>query len=178
MQIAEKIQSMAGVTPTHSNDEREQIRQEAKSQAKTKWFKAILEHHQQIENLFDELKNAHDASARNSLQKELMALLTGHSIAEEAIVYPFMKIETSSMDATHAYAEQSLAKVKMVELDSIKNKMGKEYDDKVEEIRKAVTHHMIEEERDFFPELQEKSDASINKKISDHYEMEFERYSL
>lgn len=177
MAITEKVQSMVGITPIHSEEERERIRQEAQSKATAKWFRAILEHHQQIEVPFDDLKNGATAAARAKVQKELTALLTGHSIAEEAIIYPFMKMETSSLDATHAYAEQSFAKIKLVELDSIPDKMSKEYNNKVDEICKAVTHHMIEEERDFFPDLQDKADATVNRKMTSHYHMEFDRYS-
>jgi iron-sulfur cluster repair protein YtfE (RIC family) len=176
MAISEKVQSMVGITPSHTDEEREQIRKEATSKATTQWFKLVLEHHKNLETLFAKVKNATSLTAKTAAQKELALLLTGHSIAEEAIVYPDMKIETSSMDATHAFTEQAMAKVKMVELDNITDKMSKEYDDKLEEIRSAVTHHMIEEERDYFPELQEKANAATNKKITDHYQMEFNRY--
>lgn len=178
MAITEKVQSMVGVTPSHSNEDREQIRQEARTKATTQWFELVLDHHMELEALFAKVESANSASARALAQKELEILITGHSIAEEAIIYPLMKIETSSMDATHAFAEQANAKVKMVELDNIADKMSDEYNDKLEEIRKAVVHHMIEEERDFFPELQEQADASTNKKITDHYRMEFDRYTM
>lgn len=176
MTVAEKVQSMAGVTPSHTAQERETIRSEARSKATTTWFKLVLEHHVLIEEAFAALKDATTSPARAAAQKELMALLTGHSIAEEAIIYPFMKLETSGRQATHAYAEQALTKVELVALDSIVDKMSEEYDDKLEEIRAAVMHHMIEEERDFFPELQKKADAAKNKKITLHYTLEFNRY--
>jgi iron-sulfur cluster repair protein YtfE (RIC family) len=176
MAIAEKIQNMVGITPSHSDEEREQIRQEARGKATTKWFSLVLDHHMELEKLFAKVKAANSSTARAAAQKELAVLITGHSIAEEAIIYPAMKIETSSMDAIHAFAEQAMAKVKMVELDNIADKMSKVYSDKLEEIRSAVLHHMIEEEQDYFPELQDKSDSSINKKISEHYQSEFNRY--
>jgi hemerythrin superfamily protein len=178
MAITEKLESMVGVTPSHSNEDREQIRQEARAKATSQWFKLVLDHHMQLEGLFAKVKSTNSAQARVLAQKELEVLITGHSIAEEAIIYPVMKLETSSMDATHAFAEQAVAKVKMVELDNIADKMSQEYNDKLEEIRKAVVHHMVEEERDFFPELQEESDATTNKKISEHYRMEFDRYTM
>ena len=176
MSFAEKAQQIVGITPSHTNVEREAIRAEAKKNATTTWFNQILEHHMIIEQTFDAVKDAKSLAARTEAQKKLMILLTGHSIAEEAIVYPFMKLDTSSKDAIHAYAEQSLAKIELVGLDEISDKMSKAYDDKLEEIRLAVVHHMIEEERDFFPELQEKADNAENTKISKHYNMEFERY--
>ena len=176
MSLAEKAQQIVGITPSHTNVEREAIRTEAKKNATTTWFALILEHHAEIEQTFDAVKDAKSLTARTEAQKKLMGLLTGHSIAEEAIVYPFMKLDTSAKNAVHAYAEQSLAKMELVGLDEIPDKMSKAYEEKLEEIRMAVVHHMIEEERDFFPELQEKADNAENAKISKHYKMEFERY--
>lgn len=176
MHVAEKVQSMIGMTPSFTAQERETIRAEARRQATTTWFNLVLDHHALIEDSFAAVKDASSATARAAAQRELMALLTGHSIAEEAIIYPLMKLETFARQATHAYAEQSLAKVEMVALDGIADKMSEEYETKLEEIRAAVTHHMIEEERDFFPELQKKADAAKNKKITQHYVTEFDRY--
>lgn len=176
MSVAEKVQSLVGITPSYTAQERETIRAEARRQATSTWFNLVLDHHVQIEEAFAAVKDADNATARATAQKELMTLLTGHSIAEEAIIYPFMKLETSAREATHAYAEQALAKTELVALDSIPDKMSRDYDDKLEEIRMAVTHHMIEEERDFFPELQKKADPAKNKKITQHYTMEFDRY--
>ena len=176
MNLVEKVQEMVGVTPSYTTQEREKIRTQAHQKATTQWFSQVLEHHTKIEEAFAAVKSANSATTRADAQKKLGALLTGHSIAEEAIIYPFIKLEVSSMDATHAYAEQSVAKVEMVALDGIKDKMSMEYTDKLEEIRKAVLHHMVEEERDFFPALQDKVDAVKNTKITQQYKMEFERY--
>ena len=176
MTITEKAQQWVGITPSHNNVEREKVREEAKKNAKSKWFTMVLNHHSQIEAVFDKIKDAKTLNVRSAAQKELMTLMTGHSIAEEAIVYPFMKLDTSATDAGHAYVEQSVAKMELVALDEIDDKMSKKYEEKLEEIRAAVVHHMIEEERDFFPELQDKADSKENRKISQHYQMEFDRY--
>ena len=176
MSLIQKAQEMVGMTPSYSNVEREKILEEARKKATSTWFNSVLDHHIEIEAAFDAVKDAKSTTARAAAQKKLAEILTGHSIAEEAIIYPFMKMETSAGHATHAYAEQSLAKIEMAVLDEIADKMSKEYNDKLEKICEAVTHHMIEEERDFFPELQDKASAAQNKKISQHYKMEFDRY--
>ena len=176
MSLSERAQQILGVTPSHTNVEREDVRTKAKKEATATWFTLILQHHEEIESTFDAIKDAKTLNARTAAQKKLMTLLTGHSVAEEAIVYPFMKLETSAMNATHAYAEQALAKVELVALDEIPDKMSKKYEEKLEEIRSAVVHHMIEEERDFFPELQSKVKHDEHAKITRHYKMEFERY--
>ena len=176
MSLSEKMQQAIGIIPSHTHAEREEIRAEAKKNATTTWFNLILDHHAEIERTFDEVKDAKSLSIRIEAQKQLMALLTGHAIAEEAIVYPFMKIDTSARDAMHASAEQALAKMEMVALDEIADKMSQAYEIKLDEIRMAVVHHMIEEERDFFPELQSKADGVENSKITKQYKTEFNRY--
>ncbi len=174
--FAEKAQEMIGMTPTYDDHQRAAIRAEAKRHATSTWFKTILDHHEAIEAAFQAVKEASNATQRARLQTELAGLLTGHSIAEEAIIYPFMKLEDSASDAKHAYAEQALAKMQMVALDQIKDKMSEEYTNKLEEIHDAVLHHMIEEERDFFPKLQEKATPAQNRKMTQHYADEFSRY--
>lgn len=177
MTVAEKVQQLVGVTPTYTTEERESVRQEANSKATSQWFKQVLAHHVVLEKAFADVKAASTATTRKAAQEKLGLILMGHAIAEEAIVYPFMKLDTSSSDATHAYNEQVMVKIEMVKLDSIADKMSDEYDTKLEEIRTAVEHHMIEEERDFFPELQDKVDSVTNQKISEQYQMEFKRYA-
>lgn len=176
MRSIEKVQEFIGVTPSHEKAEREEVRAMARKKATSAWFRQVLDHHEMIEAAFDAVKQARSNTARLAAQKELMHLLTGHSIAEEAIIYPFMQMDTSARHATHAYAEQALAKVGMAELDAIKDKMSEEYEEKLDSICKAVLHHMIEEERDFFPELQKKADSAHNQKISQQYKAEFIRY--
>jgi hemerythrin superfamily protein len=176
MSITDKAKELVGITPTYTKEQRESIRREARSKATSTWFTTILDHHVAIERAFDAVKTATNARMRAKAQMQLASLLTGHSNAEEAIIYPFMKLETSASSAKHAYNEQALAKMQMVALDEITDKMSKEYDTKLEEIRTAVLHHMVEEERDFFPELQNKASAVQNRKITQHYQMEFERY--
>ena len=176
MTVVEKVQNIVGITPSYTDEDRNQIRAEARKRVTAAWFGSVLDHHAKIEEAFAAVKSANTATRRAAAQKDLAVILTGHSIAEEAIIYPFVKLGTSAMDATHAYTEQAVAKVEMVALDEINDKMSSEYMNKLEEIRGSVLHHMIEEERDFFPDLQDKLEPAKNRKITQHYQMEFDRY--
>lgn len=176
MPVVEKLKEMVGMTPTYTTEEREQIRTDARTAAKAGWFNMVLDHHVAIESAFAAVKAAKDAAGRAAAQKKLEVLLTGHSNAEEAILYPAMSLKTSSTDAKHAYAEQAMAKMEMVALDEIPDKTSRAYDDKLEEIRLAVQHHMVEEERDFFPSLAKDVDSAMSAKMTELYKAEFSRY--
>ena len=99
----------------------------------------------------------------------------GHSIAEEAVLYPAMALDGEKGDATTAYTEQSAAKMQMAALDELEP-MTQDYLDKLEHIRGAVAHHVYEEEGTWFPKLRENADPVLQGKLTRRYREEFERY--
>jgi len=86
---------------------------------KTGWLTAILEHHVQIEACFAEVKNATSETGRKKGQKQLALVLTGHSIAEESVIYPALAACGRESGSDELYAEQSNAKVEMAALDNL-----------------------------------------------------------
>ena len=178
MTIVEKLQEAIGMTPSYNAEEHAKVRADAMDvAADVPWFSAILDHHVEIEEAFANVKEAADEFARTEAQQNLAFLLTAHSNAEEAIVYPMLAIVGEASIAKHAYGEQAMAKMEMVKLDEIPVKMSKDYLDKLEEIRLAVAHHMMEEERDLFPALAEKASDEQNEKLSIKYDEEFTQYA-
>jgi hypothetical protein len=105
----------------------------------------------------------------------LAVLLTGHSIAEEAVIYPALVKANEQGHATKAYTEQSAAKVQMGLLEDLEP-MSQEYIDKLEHIRGAVAHHVYEEEGNWFVDLKEKLPPADQTKITFRYSQEFTRY--
>ena len=174
MSVLDKV--MAAVTPLESDEERAQARAKARSLAGSSgWLAMILAHHVEIESAFDAVEMATSAAAQRAAQKQLAVILTGHSNAEESVIYPALVQFGEKAHATKAYVEQSAAKVNMAELDSLEP-MSQDYLDKLEHIRGAVTHHMYEEESEWFPELKEKADAATHSRLSRRYREEIERY--
>ena len=78
-----------------------------------------IEHHQQIEAGFDAVKAAAGADARRAAQKQLALILTGHSLAEEVVLYPAMALSDQKAHSGEAYTEQSAAKVQLAALDDL-----------------------------------------------------------
>jgi hypothetical protein len=139
------------------------------------WLSLVLQHHQQIEAAFAAVKAAGDAANRAAAQKKLAVLLTGHSIAEEAILYPALAKAGEESHSTKAYAEQSAAKVQMGLLEDMQP-MSQEYLDKLEHLRGAVAHHVYEEEGTWFLELKQKLPAAGQTKLTFRYKEQFSRY--
>lgn len=174
MSVLDKV--MAAVTPIESDEERLQARIKARSVAGSSgWFAMVLAHHVEIEGAFDAVEMATNAASQRAAQKQLATVLTGHSNAEESVLYPALTQLGETAHATKAYTEQSATKVNLAELDSLEP-MSQEYLDKLEHIRGAVTHHMYEEESEWFPELKEKADAATHSRLSRRYREEIERY--
>jgi hypothetical protein len=174
MSIVDKV--VAAVTPPESEEARKAARDKARAAASPgDWLSLVLEHHMQIEHAFAEVKSATTVSARLAAQKTLAVLLTGHSNAEESVLYPALAAADEKSHATMAYAEQAAAKTQMGLLEKLAP-MSQDYLDKLEHIRGAVAHHVYEEEGTWFIELKEKVPAAEQNKLTQRYTEEFDRY--
>lgn len=174
MSMLDKV--VAAITPLESDEARAEARAKAQSAASVgDWLSMVLEHHRQIEAAFAAVKAASSPTARVAAQKALGVLLTGHSIAEETVLYPALVAADEKAHATKAYTEQSAAKAEMGLLETIPP-MTQEYLDKLEHIRGAVAHHVYEEEGTWFIELKEKATTQEQARLSERYAEEFARY--
>ena len=174
MSIIDKV--VAAVTPPESEEARKAARDKARASASPgDWLSLVLEHHMQIEQAFAEVKSATTVSARLAAQKTLAVILTGHSNAEESVLYPALAGADEKSHATMAYAEQAAAKTQMGLLEKLPP-MSQDYLDKLEHIRGAVAHHVYEEEGKWFLELKEKVPAAEQSKLTQRYAEEFDRY--
>lgn len=174
MSVIDKI--VAAVAPPESDEERREARDRARNAAtNAEWLRTILDHHLKLEQAFLDAKSANDAGSRRSAFKTLGTLLTGHAIAEEAVVYPAMVAHGEKTSAAKAYVEQNGAKTEMGLLENL-DPDGEDWLDKLEHIEGAVAHHMYEEEGTWFSELARSASPAENAKIAERYNEEFNRY--
>lgn len=174
MGVLDKV--VAAVTPEASDKDKAEARGEARALSQHgDWLSMVLDHHEAIESAFAAVKAASSAESRRAAQEELATLLTAHSIAEEAVLYPAMALTDQKSHATEAYAEQSAAKVQTAALDDLKP-MSQDYLDKLEHLRAAVSHHVYEEEHAWFPALWKESDSTKRATLTSLYERQFSRY--
>jgi hemerythrin superfamily protein len=109
----------------------------------------IMQDHREVERLFDELKD--NPETRPNLVPVLTTLLTAHSRAEEAEVYPVAadeageKEEVSHSQQEHIEADQLLAKLAKTDPDSA------DFDRVLQNLIDAVSHHVEEEETKVLP---------------------------
>ena len=87
----------------------------------------VLEHHLQIEQAFEDVKAANTASARRAAAKTLAVILTGHSNAEESVLYPALVAADEKSHAAMAYSEQAAAKIQQMGLLERLAPMSQEY---------------------------------------------------
>jgi hypothetical protein len=173
MSMLEKV--VAAVTPAESGTARLEARAQARTSAKPgDWLSLVLGHHTLIEDAFAAVRGAPAAPARHTALKSLALILTGHSNAEESVIYPALARAGHRSHATAGYEEQAEAKVNMGELENL-HPAHQEFLDKLEHIRGAVVHHMYEEEHDRFLDLKSLP-AGEQEQLTRRYKEEFERY--
>ena len=168
--------AIAAVTPPESQEARDKARRDAEAAATPgDWLSMILDHHREIDAAFDAVEHARDPEGRRAAQKKLGVILTGHSIAEEAAIYPALAEEDQAGHAELAYQEQAAAKMEMGLLERL-DPMSQDYLDKLGHIRGAVTHHIYSEEGTWFRELKKTAPPQEQALIASRYEEEFTRY--
>ncbi|WP_214322914.1 hemerythrin domain-containing protein [Nonomuraea sediminis] len=113
----------------------------------------IMADHREVERLFELLKVQKDQ--RPLVMPTLAAMLTAHSRAEEAEVYPVARDDAAQSDQIahsqeeHAKAEDLLGRLMDCDPQSA------DFDTVLHELVEAVKHHVEEEERTVLPGMRE-----------------------
>ncbi|MBY0519648.1 MAG: hemerythrin domain-containing protein [Sphingomonas sp.] len=174
MSVLDKM--IAAVTPPESDEARADARRKAEAAAAPgSWLDQIISHHRGIEAQFAAVAAATTPDARLDAQEKLGMLLTAHSIAEEAALYPQMAAHHQVGQAELAYQEQSAAKMEMGLLERL-DPMSEDYHDKLEHIRGAVAHHVYSEEGTWFLDLVQSAPPEDQAMIAERYRQEYARY--
>lgn len=113
----------------------------------------IMQDHREVERLFDELKT--HPEKRAGLLPVLTTLLSAHSRAEEAEVYPAARDEAGEGDdVAHSQQEHVEADELLAEL-AATDPAGSDFDRVLEQVVQAITHHVEEEETKVLPGLRD-----------------------
>ncbi|GAA2264061.1 hypothetical protein GCM10009853_016730 [Glycomyces scopariae] len=109
----------------------------------------IMADHREVERLFEELKRFPEK--RPLVVPVLSALLTAHSRAEEAEVYPVAIAEAGETEeVAHSQEEHEQAEELLVKLTET-DPASPEFDKALKELVDSVTHHVEEEESTVLP---------------------------
>ncbi|MDF2638729.1 MAG: hypothetical protein K0R64_1713 [Novosphingobium lindaniclasticum] len=166
----------ATLAPAASDEARAQARRAVQALASSeRWLAPIVDQHKQIESLVLEAINANTPDARITGMRELAAVLTAHSMAEEAVIYPDISEYDSKTHAAMAYEEHAMTKVQLAKLEKIEP-MSEEWQEKLRHIESALQQHMYQEENSWLPALAADLPDAEKDRIGARYTEEYGRY--
>jgi hemerythrin superfamily protein len=107
--------------------------------------------HRMVEELFEAIEDAQDASEREQLFIELADALAVHSALEENIFYPACKSEDTEEELLESLQEHLQAKRLLADLLDM-DPMDEVFMAKIAVLKEAILHHVEEEEGELMPE--------------------------
>lgn len=117
----------------------------------------IKQDHREMERMFQKLRSGD--GDRALLFQQLAAVLTAHSRAEEAEVYPEIAGAADADTVTHAREEHAEADELLTRLKSM-DPHSAEFDELLGELIDGVSHHIAEEESTALPSLRSGASAA------------------
>jgi hemerythrin superfamily protein len=126
----------------------------------------ILKDHRELERLFDELKSSPDK--RRNLVPVMITLLTAHSRAEEAEVYPAARDAGATEDVEHSQKEH-LEADQLALLVSETDPEADSFPTVLQKLVDSVTHHVGEEEETVLPKMRELMDDDQLMKLGEAF---------
>ncbi len=118
----------------------------------------LKEDHKEIRRLFKEFQQAgENATARKGhLVDKIIEALTVHTYIENEVMYPRVRelLPDLEDDVLESYEEHHVADLLVVELAGMKPG-AERFDAKTTVLIENVTHHIEEEEQDWFPKVRE-----------------------
>ena len=112
--------------------------------------------HKEIRGLFREFQAAGDGAVKTKarLVKQILSLLTVHTYIENEVMYPRVRdlLPDLEDDVLESYEEHHVADVLVMELAGM-SPDAERFDAKTTVLIESVTHHIEEEEQDWFPKV-------------------------
>ncbi|MEU6762712.1 hemerythrin domain-containing protein [Streptomyces sp. NPDC046853] len=115
--------------------------------ASTDVVELILDDHRRMEELFRRMRSVE--AERAEALREFAGLLIAHALAEERDVYPSLKRyrDIDNDEVEHGVEEHEEGNKALLALLEVEDVGSDDWDDKLEKLVEAVTHHTDEEER-------------------------------
>ncbi|WP_392544045.1 hemerythrin domain-containing protein [Oryzobacter telluris] len=113
--------------------------------------------HKEVKALFREFQKASTTPARKeSIVKKAIELLTMHTYIENEVMYPRVRALLPELedDVLESYEEHHVADVLITELAAM-DRSDERFFAKATVLIENVTHHVQEEEQDWFPKVRE-----------------------
>ena len=113
--------------------------------------------HTEVRKLFREFQKPQTTDARKgAIVTKVIELLTAHTYIENEVMYPRVRALLPDLedDILESYEEHHVADVLVMELHQMTPK-DERFEAKTTVLIENVTHHMDEEEQDWFPKVRE-----------------------
>jgi hemerythrin superfamily protein len=129
----------------------------------------ILADHREFERLLRALRNREEDRALRL--RELADLLVAHAEAEEQEVYPVLKREApeEAEEIEHGSEEHSEGHEALLALQQVGDVDDEEFEEKLEELSEALTHHLDEEERDVLNAARENVETDVREQLGEAF---------
>ena len=118
----------------------------------------LKDDHKQIRKVFRDFQSAGDDATdrKGKLVDTMIELLTQHTYIENEVMYPRVRelLPDLEDDVLESYEEHHVADVLVMELAGMKP-TDERFDAKTTVLIENVTHHMDEEEQEWFPQVRE-----------------------
>jgi hemerythrin superfamily protein len=118
----------------------------------------LKDDHKTIRKLFREFQAAGDnaTAKKGKLARSIIEELTAHTYLENEVMYPEVRALLPDLedDILESYEEHHVADVLVMELYGMKPD-AERFDAKMTVLIESVTHHIEEEEQDWFPKVRE-----------------------
>lgn len=140
-------------------------------------LKEIKKEHDEFKTLISQIENA-NGNKKMKLFKELYAKINGHHESEEHVLFPDVKSK-SDEDGKHTIREMieehSLAsyQLSLLERTSVDNET---WDAKFSVLKEVLTHHMDEEEDEFFKQAKKVLTEEVLQEKYDEFEKTMDKY--
>jgi hemerythrin superfamily protein len=167
----------AAIAPAASDEQRMEARRQLEQLAASEPFaQDILDHHREIESLFQQAR-ADSSVGASGIIEELALLLNAHSMAEEAVIYPGISDHSSKAHASMAYEEHAMTKVQLAALQKLAPG-SQEWHEKLDHIESAVQQHVYQEESSWLPDVIRYAPMEDRQRMSMEFRDYFERVDL
>jgi hemerythrin-like domain-containing protein len=112
--------------------------------------------HKEIRKLFRDFQSAGEnaTTRKGQLVKKMIELLTVHTYVENEVMYPEVRrlLPDVEDDILESYEEHHVADVLVMEL-AVMSPEAERFDAKTTVLIESVTHHIEEEEQEWFPKV-------------------------
>ena len=135
----------------------------------------ILDDHRRFETLLRDLRDS--SSDRDAVRRAFSTLHVAHALAEEDLVYPKLrrKEAITEHEAEHGEEEHAEGHEALLAVLELKGTDTQAFNDAVEELAKAVNHHLTEEELTILNPAREEVDETVRAELGEAFAAERNR---